>query len=113
MTTADITHNTEAPQSDVGTNPLIALAIIIAIAIVMVIVCFIIFLKSSAYDTVKQINAGTSVASKSDLSTYDTTSPIKADELEKYSSSMSQRLNSLDDELDFGQNGLSNQALGL
>lgn len=111
---SDSTHSDDERHSVIdGINPLIALIIIITIAIIMVATTFTIFLRSNAYQTVQQIKAGTQVTSKNDLEGYDITSPIKANELDKLDSSLKSTLNSLDDENDFGQNGLSEKILGL
>lgn len=113
MIAGQINNTSEDQNHSIGANPVYAIILTILIAVLMVSVSFVIFINSSAYETVKQIKAGTSAASKNDLKAYDTTSPIKSDELDKYIDSLNQRLNNLDDEADFGQSGISSQNLGL
>lgn len=100
-------------QTTVGTNPLLAIGLAIGVAIIFVLVTFLIFINSDSYKTVKQIEAGTAIAKSFQSSEFDTTSPIKADDISSYQQSVSQRLSTLNDESDFGVQALSDQALGL
>jgi hypothetical protein len=99
--------------SDEGLNPLVAIATAIAFAVGLVLITFIIFLNSGAYKTVKQIQAGTSIARALQSADIDTRSPIKSDDISVYESSVTQRLNVLDDSSDFGPNDVTDANLGL
>jgi hypothetical protein len=69
-----------------------------------VFVSFTVFLKSGAYDTVKQISAAEDVLAES-IEGIDTTSPIQSSDLDDYANSLPQRVKLLNDAEDF--NGIS------
>lgn len=93
-------------------SPVIAITLAILIALIMVITTTTIFYKSNAYATVKQIQAGAN-ANPNLSDDIDTTSPIKATDIDEFAQSFKQRLRNLDDYNDFGPSELSNQNLGL
>lgn len=100
------------PQVE-GFNPVLAITIIISIAITMVLVTFIVFINSSAYATVKQIDKGQSVVHALDKSDIDTTSPIKPTDIDSFRQSTDDKLRTLDDAADFSANAVSDKQLGL
>ena len=69
-------------------------------------------MNSGARLTISEINAGMSL-SNPDHSDIDATKPIKANDIDTYASSINSRIKNLDDNNDFGQNGVSDQTLGL
>jgi hypothetical protein len=71
------------------------------------------FFRSSAYNTVKQIQTGNKFVRSIDKDTIDTISPINASDIDEYAQSMKQRLRTLDDESDFGPADVSDTTLGL
>lgn len=79
-----------------------ALFVTVAISAVLVLISFAIFLKSGAYDTVRQISAAEDVL-QTTLDDIDTTSPIQASDLEEYSKGLPQRIKTLNDTEDFSQ----------
>jgi len=95
-----------------GFNPVLALSIIIGVSMVMVAVTFTIFVRSSAYATVKQIDKGQSIVHALDKSDIDTTSPIKANDIDEFAKTVDERLRTLDDAKDFSASDVSNQSLG-
>lgn len=94
-------------------NPVVAISIAVGVALAMVLVTFVIFINSSAYATVKQIQVGTQVARTLQGTDVDTRSPIKADDIEAYQHRLNTQLQSINDEVDFGPNAISDQTLGL
>jgi cell division protein FtsL len=105
----------EQPSNEVikGVNPTIAITIAIAVAFVMVLATTIIFLRSSAYTTVKQIQIGIRATEAMNQGNLDITSPINAIDIDQYTDSINQRLNMIDDYADFGPEAVSNAQLGL
>lgn len=75
--------------------------ITIAISIVLVLLSLLIFLKSGAYDTVRQISAAQDVLAET-IEGIDTTSPIQANDIEEYAKTLPLRVKSLNDAEDFG-----------
>jgi len=96
-------------------DPSLLSAIIVAIgmALFLVFVTFFIFISSGAYTTVKQIQAGSKITRSLQNGDIDTRSPIKADDISAYQTSVDQRLKTIDNATDFGVAGVSDQALGL
>lgn len=93
-------------------NPLWALMFAIGVGMLMVAVTFIIFVNSSAYITVKQIQIGAS--KQIDLGPgYDVTSPVNAKDIDEFSAKVNARLNSINDAADFDTNKTSEKTLGL
>lgn len=83
-------------------NLLWVVIITIGVSIVLVLLSFTIFLRSGAYDTVKQISAAEDVLAES-IEGIDTTSPIQASDLEEYANSLPQRVKVLNDAEDFNK----------
>jgi len=103
----------EAEQHQTGGNLMSAIVVAIAVALVMVITTFLIFINSSSYTTVKQIQSGSRIARAIQSGDVDTRSPIKADDIDLYQKSVDQRLSTFDDGTDFGSSDVSDQSLGL
>jgi hypothetical protein len=95
-----------------GMNPVTAIVGAIVIAAAMVLVTFVIFINSTAYATVKQIQIGTKIV-QSLSSDIDSKSPIKSDDITQYQKSIEQRMATIDDTNDFNASDLSDQSLGL
>lgn len=105
--------STDSSAANEGFNPVLAISIIISIALAMVIITFTIFVRSSAYTTVKQIRSGKVVVHALDKSDLDTTSPIKANDIDAFAKTVDQRLRMLDDASDFSAADVTDQKLGL
>lgn len=103
----------EVEQHQTGGNLVSAIVVAISVALIMVLTTFLIFINSSSYTTVKQIQSGSRIARAIQSSDVDTRSPIKADDIDVYQKSIDQRLNNFDDGTDFGSNSVSDQLLGL
>lgn len=99
--------------SSEGFNPVLAITIIISIAMTMVLVTFIVFINSSAYATVKQIDKGQRVVHTLDKSDIDTTSPIKPTDIDTFRQITDDKLRTLDDANDFSASAVSDKQLGL
>jgi cell division protein FtsL len=85
----------------------------ILIAVILVVVSFAIFLKSGAYDTVRQIIIASNTLAEDDLKGYDVRSPIQADDLRQYGKTLDIRIKTLNDNEDFNQQSISDNALGI
>lgn len=96
-----------------GANPVSAIVLAISVAAMMVLVTFTVFLHSSAYTTVKQIQAGTKIARAFQGGNLDTRSPIKADDITAYEKIVQQRLGTLDDKSDLGADDVTDAHLAL
>jgi hypothetical protein len=105
--------DTDTSATTNGSNPILAIGVAIALAMSMVAITFTIFIQSGAYNTVKQIQAGTDVAKSIKMSGFDTKSSIKASDIAKYEEAMMLKVNSLNDISDFGPDQISDTALGL
>jgi hypothetical protein len=93
-------------------SPVMAISLAVVVASVMVITTTLVFFNSSAYETVKQIQTG--IKTSTELSdNLDTTSPIKASDIEVFYNSFINRLNSFDDHKDYGPDAISDKALGI
>lgn len=101
------------PQTIESTNLVMPLVVAIIIAVIMVTTATLIFLNSSAYNTVKQIQIGTQVANSLNKSDIDTVSPIKASDIYQTYNNIKNQLNQLNDNNDFGPSAVTNQALDL
>lgn len=110
-----MTSHSNSTQADPiqGFNPVLAIGIIIGIAVIIVAVTFTIFIKSSAYVTVKQVKKGKSIVHALDKTDLDTTSSIKANDIDLFSQSVDRQLRLLEDASDFSASGVSDQKLGL
>lgn len=100
-------------KTEEGLNPFIAILGTMIITVVMVTVTTIVFLRSGAYATVKQIQLGIQATELVDQGDLDITSPINAADIDEYATSLSQRLNAIDNDKDFGPEAVSDAALGL
>jgi hypothetical protein len=103
----------QIPLSKKGINLLYAIGLAVVIAIIMVLTTTIVFYHSGAYTTVKQIQTGNQYAKSIDKGSLDTTSPINASDIDKYSKSINARLNAIDDKTDFYMDEISDKNLGL
>lgn len=83
-------------------NLLWVVIITIGVSTILVFLSFVIFLKSGAYDTVKQISAAEDVLAES-IEGIDTTSPIQARDLDEYAESLPQRVKLLNDAEEFNK----------
>lgn len=93
-------------------SPFAVILLAAVISVVMVAITTLVFFESGAYNTVKQIQAGIQAAP--DINgDIDTKSPIKAEDIDKFSQSFKNRVNSLDNNSDFGPAALSSSNLGL
>lgn len=88
------------------------MGIVVGITAVLVIVSFVIFLNSGAYQTVKQISSANKVLKDATLEGLDTSSPIQTTEIKQYSDSLPQRVKALNDTEDFRVDVISTEALG-
>jgi ABC-type lipoprotein release transport system permease subunit len=93
-------------------NPIVAIAVAIGVAITLVALTFMSFLQSGAYTTVKNIKTN-SQFSNSELSDYDTTSPVKSVDIEEVLKSIEADINSLDNQTNYSPDQLSDKSLGL
>ena len=100
-------------QGKKGTDLLYAIGLAVVIAVIMTIVSIYSFYHSGAYTTVKQIQTGTQFVNSLDKGALDAKSPINASDIDKYSQSINSKLNTLDDETDFGPQNVSDSSLGL
>ena len=96
-----------------GLHPMTAIMGAVTISIVMVFIPFMMFLHSSAYETVKQIKIGTQLSAANLNSSYDVTSPVNAIDIANYEATLKQKLSGINNSADFNQNDISNQTLGL
>jgi hypothetical protein len=87
-----------------GVNTICALCVVVIVSLLMVLVTTIMFFRSSSYATVKQIQTGIKASAKSDLSGYDTTSPIKAEDLDSFATSINNKLAPISNNNDFSDN---------
>ena len=105
------TQNQSQASKDLSLTAL--LAIVILIALIVVFITTVNFLKSNAYNTVKQIQLGIETTESIDGTDLDITSPINAIDIDDYYNSLSKRLQMVDDYADFGPESVSDQTLGL
>jgi hypothetical protein len=94
-----------------GTNPVIAIIAAIVAASVLVIITFTLFVNSSAYVTVKDIL--NNKLSSEDTGDYDTTSPVKAVDIQESIKTIEEQYENLDNNRDYGPDTVSEQNLGL
>lgn len=73
-------------------NLVSALGLVVVIAIILVLLSLIIFIRSDAYKTVKQIQSGVKATAESDLRGYDTTSPVNAENIDDFTSRLNSQL---------------------
>jgi hypothetical protein len=99
-------------NSEREVDPFFALLSAISIAAIMVVICVLIFLNSSAFNTVKQIKIGATT----DIileGKYDSTSPVNASDIDEFSARVDARLKPLDNTEDFDPQMLSENSLGM
>lgn len=94
-------------------NPVVALAFIIFIATCMVLVTTSMFLNSGAYQTVKQIQSGIKATSESDLSEYDTKSPIQSSDIDKFTENLGKNNSNINNESDYQTPAVDYQGIGI
>lgn len=94
-------------------NPVVALVFVILIASFMVLVTTSMFLNSSAYNTVKQIQNGIKATSESDLSEYDTTSPIQSSDIDKFTENLGKNTSTINNENDYQNPVVDYQGIGV
>lgn len=104
-------HNFIEKRIDVS-NPVVTLIIVIIIASTMVVITTGMFLKSNAYQTVKQIQNGIKATSESDLSEYDTTSPIQSSDIDKFTENVSKSTGNINNENDYQVPVVDYQGIG-
>lgn len=95
-----------------GPSLYIAVFVAIAVATLMVTTTFTIFLNSSAYSTVKRIQANQNLAGQ-DLQDYDTISPVKAVDIDETIKGVQNTMGKLNPENDYGPAPTSKESLGL
>lgn len=100
-------------QGKRGTNLLYAIGIAVGIAILMTTVTTYSFYHSGAYTTVKQIQTGVQFVNSLDIEAIDAKAPINASDIDKYAQSIRAKLQTLEDEKDFGPQSVSDGSLGL
>jgi hypothetical protein len=90
----------------------IAIAAMAGVVVAFVLITFSMFLRSSAYETVKNIQANTKINGSS-LGDYDTTSPVKAADIEETVRGIENKIDGLDNSADYGPESVSDANLGL
>ncbi len=100
-------------NSKQGFNPVLALFIVIVIAASLVTVSTIIFFNSDSFATVKQIQKGVKAANSTDLSKYDTTSPVKAQDVEDFNNKIKNQLKPIGSEDELSKPAIDYQSIGL
>jgi len=96
-----------------GLHSGVAVAGAAAISLAMVLIPFIMFLHSPAYETVKQIKVGSQLSATNLNGSYDVTSPVNAIDIINYETTLKQKLAIINNNTDFNQNSISNETLGL
>jgi flagellar basal body-associated protein FliL len=96
-----------------GFNPIIALMIVILISVSLVVISTIIFFNSDSFATVKQIQKGVKAANSTDLSKYDTTSPVKSQDIEEFNNKIKNQLSPIGSEDELSKPAIDYQSVGL
>ena len=96
-----------------GFNPIIALMIVILISVSLVVISTIIFFNSDSFATVKQIQKGVQAANSTDLSKYDTTSPVKSQDIEEFNNKIKNQLSPIGSEDELSKPAIDYQSVGL
>lgn len=96
----------------IGLSPIVVVLVAVGLSIVMIVLTFTAFLQSSAFTTVKNIKTYAQFSS-SELSDYDTTSPVKAVDIEEALKSIEADINSLNNQTNYTPDQLSDESLGL
>ena len=94
-----------------GINLIWVISAVTLISFVLVLVSFIFFINSGAYDTVRQISAATDILEKDDLEGYDITSPIQANDIDVYSETLNARVKNFNSD-EFSNEIISEEKLG-
>lgn len=100
------------PMARESVSLYVAIAAMAGVAIVLVIITFTMFLNSQTYVTVQKIQANSKIDG-SNLADYDTTSPVKTADIDETIKGIENKINSLDNDADYGNEAVSNKALGL
>lgn len=95
------------------TNPVSALIVVVVAAILMIVFTTTLFLRSDAFNTVKQIQAGIKATDKSDLSNYDTTTPVKSEDIDNFSKNLELKLAPINNENDYSASAVDYGSLGI
>ncbi len=90
-----------------------ALGGVIVIASILVIISMLIFIRSDAYKTVKQIQSGVKATAQSDLRGYDTTSPVKAENIDDFTNKLNSQLAPIGSENDILRPKVNYSLIGL
>lgn len=90
----------------------LAVAGVVAIAGLLSLVGVVTFVRSSAYDTVRQLHNATLDAPVDLGDGIDTTSPVKASDVDAFGDAIEKRANSFDDNYDFGLGEIREQEIG-
>lgn len=77
-------------------NPTIALIAVVVVSIILVLISLAIFLKSDSYTTLKRIQTGLKTSSNLDESKYDTKSPVKSSDIDKFNAQVQQQVKSVE-----------------
>lgn len=83
-------------------NPTIALAGVVVISIALVLISLAVFIKSDSYTTLKRIQTGLKTSSNLDESKYDTKSPVKSSDIDRFSSQVQQQAKAVESSDDLG-----------
>lgn len=95
-----------------GASLYIAILAMAGVAVAFVLVTFTMFINSSAYTTVKTIQANAKINGSS-LGDYDTTSPVKTADIEETVKGVENKIQSLDNQADYGPDAVNDSALGV
>ncbi len=100
------------PVAPKTANPVVAIVGAITLSLLMVSVTFVLFLRSSAYETVQQLH-DESLLQPVDLGPgVDTTSPVKGTDIDAFGAKIEQRARAFNDTTDFDTDELSEEAFG-
>ncbi len=105
-------HKTFESDNKDGANPVVAIVAAIAIAAILVVITFLLFVNSSAYTTVKDIQKNASLSSEN-TGDYDTTSPVKAVDIEETLKTTQEQIKDFDNQADYSPEEVSTQTLSL
>lgn len=103
---------TDERQERDGVSLYIAIVVAAGLAAILVTITFTMFLNSSTYATVQKIQANEQIRNDG-LNDYDTTSPVKAVDIEETLKGIENTVNKLDTQSDYGPDRVSPEALGL
>lgn len=102
----------EDRQERDGASLYVALVVAASLAALLVIFTFTMFLNSTAFGTVKNIQAYEQVSTDG-LDDYDTTSPVKAVDISETLKGIENTINKLDPQSDYGSEQVSPESLGI